>query len=88
MDDWGRRDPPKKKWMKNWVKVAISLIVIAFLFANPTTRAVIGFFLPLGSGVDDIIELVVLIALGVLLVCKIIRNKGKILDWFRDNDEY
>jgi hypothetical protein len=48
-----------KDMRKKIFKWAIALSVIAFLFIQPLTRQVILFILPLGSGVDDLIFVVV-----------------------------
>jgi len=51
-----------------WLKWIIGLAVVAFLFANPITRRIILFLLPLGRGVDDFIELLAILTLiGVAL---------------------
>jgi hypothetical protein len=75
-----------RKLIKNWVKVALVLVIIAFLFANPFARAFIRFMLPLGSGMDDLIEIIALIILAALLVYKIKANWSRIKNWFRDDD--
>lgn len=54
----------KSKWLQ-WIVI---LIVVAFLLANPLTRGVILFLLPLGSGFDDLIEIVAIILLVGLLL--------------------
>lgn len=53
--------------LARWILI---LAVVVFVFANPITRAVVLFLLPLGSGVDDFIEVIAIIALVVLLFAK------------------
>lgn len=48
-----------KGMRKKIFKWAIVLSVIAFLFIQPLTRQIILFILPLGSGIDDLIFVVV-----------------------------
>jgi hypothetical protein len=74
---------PKTK-MKNWVKLAIGLVVLIILFANPFTRNIIRILLPMGSGMDDIIEIGALGGLILLLIYKSIHNKGWFSRWLRD----
>jgi hypothetical protein len=55
-----------REWPR-WVWGTIICFVGAFLFWHPLTRAVMLWLLPLGSGVDDVIVMVLLV-LGVALV--------------------
>jgi hypothetical protein len=41
------------------------------------------FLLPLGSGFDDLIEIVALVLLIILGIYKIIENWDYIVDWFK-----
>jgi len=57
------------KYIKNW---AILFTVLGFLFWNPTTRAIILWILPLGSGMDDFVFAGALIlALALWLLYKV-----------------
>lgn len=57
--------------MDKRTKWILGLLVTAFLFANPITRRIILWILPLGRGVDDLIVwLALLIAGGIYLVTK------------------
>jgi len=56
-------------------KVAIYACVIAFLFANPYTRMFILWLLPLGSGIDDLVEIIAIIIAIVFGVYYYIRRK-------------
>ncbi len=49
------------------LKVAIGALVFVFLLWHPTSRQIIIFILPLGSGYDDLLGLIGLIIGGVFL---------------------
>lgn len=74
----------KKKGMKNWVKVCVGLAIMAILFANPYTRPIIHFILPLGSGIDDLIVMVALIWLVAILIYRAIVHRKKINEWMQE----
>lgn len=57
---------------QNWLKTVIILSLIAVLFVNPITRSIILFILPLGSGIDDLIVFVLIIAICLILLGKLI----------------
>jgi hypothetical protein len=56
-------------------KALVVLAVLLLLFWNPRTRAFLLFLLPLGSGVDDLVFLVLLAVVGVLAL--VIYVKGR-----------
>lgn len=58
-------------------RIAIIATVIALLFWNPYTRAVILVILPLGSGLDDVIFLLALSVAVTLWVIKFLRRKDR-----------
>jgi hypothetical protein len=49
------------------LKVAIGALVFVILLWHPTSRQIIVFLLPLGSGYDDLLGLIGLIVGGVFL---------------------
>jgi hypothetical protein len=51
-----------------WFLVALA---VALVMWNPTTRAIVLFILPLGSGIDD---LIFILALGSALVIWVVRS--------------
>lgn len=57
-------------------RAALALFVVAFVFANPYTRQAVLWLLPLGSGIDDLIEIAALMMGSVLAVFWIIRRKS------------
>lgn len=57
------------------VEVLVIVVVLALLFANPMTRGMILFLLPLGSGVDDLIFIVLLVLAVVLGLVHFIRKR-------------
>ena len=71
--------------ISNWAKTMIVLVVVMFLLINPVTRGIIMVILPLGSGVDDLIFLVVFFVAMVLLLIRILQVENpvqKIAKWF------
>ena len=74
----------EKKRMRNWVKLVIGLFILAILFANPTTRMIIKILLPLGSGVDDAIEIVAIIIALTILVHKLVYDWDSVKRWFEN----
>jgi hypothetical protein len=77
----------KKKGIRNWMKICIGLVIIAILFANPYTRPIIHFILPLGSGIDDIIVIIALVWLVAVLIYRAIIHRKKVNAWM-DNEDY
>lgn len=55
-------------------KALVILAVLLVLFWNPRTRAILLFLLPLGSGVDDLVFLVLVAVVGVLALTVFIRE--------------
>lgn len=49
------------------LKVAVGALVFVILLWHPTTRQIIVFILPLGSGYDDLLGLIGLLVGGVFL---------------------
>ena len=75
----------RKSGISNWAKTMIVLVVVMFLLINPVTRGIIMVILPLGSGVDDLIFLVVFFVAMVLLLIRILQVENpvqKIAKWF------
>lgn len=54
--------------MTKLVRLIVAFAIVGFLFANPITRSIIIFLLPLGSGIDDFVEAIAIIGLLVLLI--------------------
>ncbi len=74
-----------KRRLSNWAKAMIVLCVLLVLMINPLTRKVIFLILPLGSGIDDLVFLVVLFAAVVVALMRFlpVRNPiRKIAEWF------
>ena len=66
-------------------KTLIFLMTAIILMANPWTRQMILFILPLGSGIDDLVFFVLLFLAGFVLLMRVIpvRDKvRKIAKWF------
>lgn len=57
-------------FQRHWWKLVLVLVLVVVLFRVPFTLRLIVFLLPLGSGFDDLIEIVALVALVVLLFVK------------------
>ncbi len=57
-------------FQRHWWKLALVLVLVVVLFRVPATLRVIVYLLPLGSGFDDLIEIVALVALVVVLFVK------------------
>lgn len=57
-------------FQRHWWKLALALLLVVVLFRVPQTLRLIIFLLPLGSGFDDLIEIVALVALVVVLFAK------------------
>ena len=75
----------RKTSISNWSKIMIACLVLLLLLLNPFTRGLIMLILPLGSGVDDLIFLVVFFVAVVLLLIRILPVKNpiqKIAKWF------
>lgn len=65
------------KCMKsNWFKLSGIFALIATLFVNPITRNIILFILPLGSGFDDLVEIVVIFIAIVVFLIGLFDKKG------------
>lgn len=77
----------RRKRLKNWMKVALWSLLVAILLANPYTRTIIILILPLGSGVDDFIEIVALLVFLIIMATKTRDNWDKIVTWFKDEDD-
>jgi len=56
-------------------KALVALVVLLILFWNPRTRAVLLFLLPLGSGVDDLVFLVLVALVGVFALTVYIKER-------------
>jgi len=63
---------------KKLLLVAIACLLLAFMLAHPFGRAIILFLLPLGSGIDDLIEIVALVIGVVALVFYFARRKSNL----------
>jgi len=70
----------KTQDLKMWV---IGLVIAALLFGNPMTRSIILWILPLGSGIDDLIFLALLI---LAVVAGLIYSRKKHNE--RENNEH
>ena len=63
-----------------WLNRLILVVVVAFLFWNPITRQIILFVLPFGSGIDDLIFIVLLVlAIVVYLIYKLEVTRRRIV---------
>ena len=70
---------------RNWKAAMLSTVILILLFWFPFSRRVILFLLPLGSGIDDLVFFVLLIAAAVLIMIRAapVRNKLHALaKWF------
>ena len=70
----------KTQDLKMWV---IGLVIAALLFGNPMTRSIILWILPLGSGIDDLIFLALLI---LAVVAGLVYSRKKHNE--RENNEH
>lgn len=73
--------------LSNWAKTMIALCLLMVLLINPLTRRVIFLILPLGSGVDDLVFLIVFFAAAVVALMRVLpvplrETLQKIADWF------
>lgn len=69
-------------FVRHWWKWVLGLAVVAFLFWNPATRAIILWILPLGSGIDD---LIVIASLILILVLAFVRGWISLPQWLKRN---
>lgn len=70
---------------RNWKAAMLSTVILILLFWFPFSRRVLLFLLPLGSGIDDLVFFVLLIAAAVLIMIRAapVRNKLHALaKWF------
>lgn len=67
-------------FQRHWWKLALGLLLVVVLFRVPQTLRLIVFLLPLGSGFDDLVEIVALLALAIVLFAK---GWVSIPGWFR-----
>lgn len=65
--------------MSKTLTYTVGVLVLLFLFWNPLTRQVILWLLPLGSGVDDVVFLVLLVFGGTIITVRVIRLHGQVL---------
>lgn len=77
----------KKRPLSNWAKTMIVLCLLLVLLLNPLTRQVIFLILPLGSGIDDLVFLVVFFAAVVVALMRVLpvplnETVRKIAEWF------
>jgi len=70
MSKWDRMSNRQKVTV-----VAVTLLGIGLLFWMPFTRNIILFILPLGSGIDDLIAIVLLVFGGFLLLLRFIAGR-------------
>ncbi len=68
------------KFARDWWKIALVLLVVIVLFRVPATVRIIWYLLPLGSGVDDLVEIV---AVAALLIVLIVKGWISIPEWFK-----
>lgn len=74
-----------KRPLSNWSKMMLGLCLALILLINPFTRHLIFLILPLDSGMDDFVFLVVLFAACVVAMMRVfpIRNPlRKLAEWF------
>ncbi len=55
---------------KHWWKILLVLLAILVVFRVPALVRLIWWLLPLGSGFDDLVEIVVLVLIFILLFAK------------------
>ena len=69
----------------NWAKTLITLCVLMLIMANPFTRQLVLLILPLGSGVDDLIFLILLFAAVTVFpirAAQLDKVKKWLINWF------
>lgn len=74
-----------KRPLSNWAKTMIVLCLLLVLMINPMTRQMIFLILPLGSGVDDLIFIILLfVTLTVFLIrgAQLDKVKNWLVEWF------
>lgn len=74
-----------KRPLSNWAKTMIVLCLLLVLMINPLTRQMIFLILPLGSGVDDLIFIILLfVTLTVFLIrgAQLDKVKNWLVEWF------
>lgn len=74
-----------KRPLSNWAKTMTMLCLLLVLMINPMTRQMIFLLLPLGSGVDDLIFIILLfVTVTVFLIRGAQLNKVKkwLIEWF------
>lgn len=75
----------RKRPLSNWAKTMIVLCLLLVVMINPMTRQLVMLILPLGSGVDDLIFLVLLfVTLAVFLIrgAQLDKVKNWLIGWF------
>lgn len=58
-----------------FLRVFVTAVVVAIVMAVPALRRAVWFILPLGSGYDDIIEIIALAAIGITLFVEVWRQR-------------
>lgn len=74
-----------KRPLSNWAKTMIVLCLLLVLMINPLARQMIFLILPLGSGVDDLIFIILLfVTLTVFLIrgAQLDKVKNWLVEWF------
>lgn len=71
--------------MSNWAKAMIILGMALLFMLFPSTRAVLLFILPLGSGIDDLIFFILLfvfVTVSLIKLANVDAVFAKLRDWF------
>lgn len=71
--------------MSNWAKTTLIAAVLLVAMLNPMVRSIVILILPLGSGIDDLIFVILAFAVFTLLLMKLLTAKNpirRIAEWF------
>ncbi len=71
----------------NWLKVVFGLLFMAFLWWHPASRQILWFILPLGSGMDDLIFLLLSGAAAAIAFVNGWVSIPKVLKWLFQNNK-
>lgn len=73
--------------MPKWAKTIIVIFLVAWALRFPPTRMIITWLLPLGSGWDDVVIIILLLIAGIIYSIKATRygpGKTKRKRWIKD----
>ena len=71
--------------MSNWAKTTLIAAALLVAMLNPMVRSIVILILPLGSGIDDLIFVILALVVFMLLLMKVLTAKNpikRLAEWF------